>query len=68
MLTTDQLDKYVAEGGITCPYCGEANSVVTDAGSSDSSHATIYSDVSCRACEKHWTEAYNLATIIEDEE
>ena len=60
-LSEAQVEAYVADGGVECPYCQSeeleaSNQVFTEAG--------IYFDCSCLSCLNGWKEHYVLASIF----
>lgn len=60
-LTKKQIEKYLKQHGIGCPYCGgdiEGNSIdVDDGGASQKIH--------CLDCGRRWLDTYTLTGIIE---
>jgi len=59
-LTQEQVDKYLAGGGVSCPACGADNvtgdSVTIDAG-------TAHQSCWCEACGFEWCDCYALAAV-----
>ncbi len=53
MITNEQKEKYIATGGLMCPYCGGLNMEITN-----TSHqiGVIINDIKCEECEGEWTE------------
>jgi len=63
VLTSEAKDKYIADEGKHCPYCGAP---MNDFGQPFIDHATIGVDVVCYVCEKTWTKVFTLQAILED--
>lgn len=64
-LTLEQIEKYIDDGGVRCPYCGSENITgsypETDVGES-------WQDVECDDCGKEWTDLYRLVGVDVDED
>jgi hypothetical protein len=65
MLTDEQKEKYVTDGGVRCPYCDsgdiEGGYIETDMGVAEQK-------IWCNQCGKRWWDYYNLSSIEEEEE
>jgi transposase-like protein len=64
-LTQEQIDKYVEQGGTSCPYCGSDQ---LQYGNEDLEAGAVYQRVSCLRCNRRWTDSYTLTNLIEDED
>lgn len=66
MATFDELDEarlktYLSCEGGACPICGSTD---LSGGSIDLEGGAVYQEVTCQACEAHWTDCYHLANVI----
>ena len=58
------IDQYLKDPNF-CPYCGSDG---VTGGDLDPEHIYVYRDVTCRTCDKTWTEEFTLTNItLEDE-
>lgn len=58
VITDEQSDIYVANGGVICPHCG--SSELECVGSLEADGASAWQSVSCE-CGESWTDIYTLA-------
>ena len=62
-LTTEQIKKYVEEGGVSCPGCGSEDIVGGDI-SVDTGIAS--QEMSCNECDLEWTDQYTLTGVSQE--
>ena len=62
VITEEQGKKYVAGGGVHCPFCG-SNDI--EGGSLDFGGGSIAQEVSCLICDATWWDVYTLTGIEE---
>ncbi len=59
-LPEEARQRYIAGGGLQCPYCGsvelEGDSVQVDGG-------TVWQHITCLLCEQEWDDIYTLTSI-----
>lgn len=60
-LTKGQIRRYVAGGGVSCPFC-KAEAI--EGGSISIESGAAYQDVDCSNCNKSWTDSYKLAGVV----
>lgn len=65
-LTPEQRDAYIKEP-YNCPYCHEGPDCLQGK-AFDHESGSVYQAMKCNACDRTWTDVYNLTTILEDEE
>lgn len=56
-MTPEQREKYIAQGGVRCPYCGSED---LDGGSVQIDRGTASQDITCLDCGKEWEDTYVL--------
>ena len=61
-LTSRQIQRYLMEDGMYCPYCGD-RALEWDRMETDRRGA--YQEVRCLACGKTWTDEYQLSGLTE---
>lgn len=64
MLTKQQIDDYVAQKGLRCPYCGSVGHITAGTAIPDSETTQINQNMLCRMCKREWQDVYNLASIV----
>jgi hypothetical protein len=62
MLSTNKKMKYIANRGLRCPHCGSAD---ISGGPFDCDETGAWQEITCRACDKEWTDIYTLADVEE---
>ena len=62
-LTQKQANQYIQEGGIRCPYCGDAYIQITN---HDLQAGMVFYDVTCESCHHDWSESYKLVAIRDE--
>ena len=58
-------DRYVARGGVACPFCGAAD---IESGPLEADGPEATATVECRKCHRTWTDVFRLANVILEEE
>ena len=64
-LSETEIDTYVAEGGVKCPYCQSED---LEASNQEFTEAGIFFDCACIGCLHEWKEHYKLASITSKED
>ncbi len=64
MMTKEQSDKYVENGGAKCPYC---NSEDISGGFVEIDTYGAWQPITCNACNKSWRDLYKLIGVEEVE-
>lgn len=63
-LTDTAISDYIANGGPTCPHCGEVDLHRSNARESfDEGNRSLYTEVQCLSCEATWSDQYSLSGI-----
>ena len=60
-MTKPDKDRYIADGGVNCPYCQSAD-IAGESIEIDGKCA--YQDISCLACGKKWRDLYGLFDVM----
>jgi hypothetical protein len=68
MFTVKQIEEYVKQKGLRCPYCGSVGHVTAGRAIPDADVIQINQSMLCRMCKREWVDVYNLAGIIEVEQ
>jgi hypothetical protein len=55
-LTPEERQKYIDDGGGSCPYCGDGD-YYGDSFECESS--TVWQNLTCLACHRTWQDVYN---------
>jgi transcription elongation factor Elf1 len=65
-LSEQQVNHYLATGGVSCPYCGDPD---IEGGFVEINSGGAIQPVSCHACDRRWQDEYRLVglTVEEDE-
>ena len=65
-MTNEQRTKYLANGGVTCLYCGDydINQVRSEGSDCDATFNTIR----CNTCDKQWRDVLDLCDVLPDED
>ena len=63
-LTAEQAKKYLARGGVSCPFCG---SLELDAQHFETDCQRAYQKVKCLSCGRRWHDGYTLDSVADDE-
>ena len=64
MLTPEQIQKYVEDGGVHCPYCGSTD---LDCSLMNQDGPIAFQEISCNGCDKQWTDIYKLVDMTPTE-
>ena len=56
-LTVEQIGRYVAHGGVACPFCSSSE---IEGGLFDTIAGECFQDVWCNDCGKQWRDVYKL--------
>lgn len=59
-LTQEQIQMYLAAGGLRCPYCGSTQ-IQGNEWNADSGSAT--QEVGCNDCDESWLDVYSLVGV-----
>ncbi len=59
-LTPAQRDQYLAEGGMTCPFCGSGDIETESKEASGGDCTLMVAEVACLRCDETWEEQYKL--------
>ncbi len=62
LLSDEQIQKYVEEGGVSCPYCGDAD---IEGGFVEIESGGASQKITCPACDRSWRDEYRLARLVE---
>lgn len=62
MLTLEQKEQYLKDGGTLCPFC-RSNDLSTDNMQIDG--GTMTEDIECLNCGEQWQDSYTLTRITE---
>ena len=65
MITKEIQEKYLAKGGVVCPYCDCRNLAVT--GPAESDFGVAWQPVTCMDCKREWVDHYTLTSIAEEQ-
>ena len=60
MITPEQIKKYIANGGDSCPVCGSKN---IEGGELDTGMGMVYQNIRCTECNEEWTDEYRLVDV-----
>ena len=63
-LTKRQIRKYLAQGGIRCPFCQCPD--IEMCGALDIDVGAAYQPMTCLACGETWTDGYTLDRIVDE--
>jgi transposase-like protein len=63
MLTKKQREKYVANLGVRCPYCGHDDTPAD--GGIQAEAGIAWQDIHCAKCERKWSDIYKLKDVEE---
>ena len=67
MLTVKQIEDYVSQKGLRCPYCGSVGHIEAGPAIPDVEKTQINQSMQCRSCKQEWLDVYNLTTICDEE-
>ena len=59
-LTAEQKKKYLAGGGVSCPFCGDPG---IEGLFIETNEGRASQPMSCTACREEWTDCYRLVDI-----
>jgi C4-type Zn-finger protein len=62
-LTDEQKRDYIANKGITCPFCV---SYMIVGNAVDFTDSGLMQEISCDECSARWTDIYTLTAVVED--
>jgi hypothetical protein len=64
MLTNGKKKKYLADGGVRCPFCRSEN---ISGGFVEVDGGSAYQEIGCIDCDKAWVDIYDLVDVEEKE-
>ena len=67
MFTIQQVDDYVKQKGMRCPYCGSVGHIEAGKAIPDAENSQINQSMKCRSCKQDWLDVYNLASICDED-
>ena len=59
-MNQEQKQKYLANSGVTCPYCGSGQ---LDGEGCDIEAGRAYQAIFCRNCAESWVDIYSLVDV-----
>lgn len=59
-ITSEQEKKYIASGGVVCPFCGGED---IGGGFVNIEAGTAWQHVTCGECDRAWTDVYKLDRV-----
>jgi DNA-directed RNA polymerase subunit RPC12/RpoP len=59
-ITPKVVSKYIEEGGVCCPYCGDSG---IEGGPVEIMEGIAWQDIKCSECGKEWQDIYKLFAI-----
>ena len=64
-LTSEQLEKYVENGGVRCPNCDSSDICMETHTESDDIY--LWKEVECEGCGAKWVDEYRLCNALQPE-
>ena len=62
MITEQQIQTYINQGGVKCPYCSSDD---IDVKFNELNYGLLTQIVVCHECKKEWQDVYKLQTITD---